>query len=81
MVYKRDNNSSGDEGGDIVARHFPTLKTLSTWNNELGWEVAATVADVLTGLGAFDISLNREVMHGAGFLGKLPYLKELSASI
>lgn len=72
-------NSYKDEGAVVLARHLHTLTSLSAWKNELGCEGVMTVSDSLIRLKSIQIASNREAMHGAFALGRLPKLKELSA--
>ncbi len=48
-------NSYGDEGALIVARHLPSLQQLWSYENELGWEGVAAIANSLAKLEELDI--------------------------
>ena len=68
-------NSYGDEGALIVARHLPSLQELVNNKNELGWEGVAAIANSLTKLEELFIDNNSQVRQGVTPLGRLPLLK------
>lgn len=74
-----ENNSYGDEGALIVARHLSNLRELWAYENKLGWEGVAAVANSLTKLEILTIDNNKEANQGVAPFGRLPLLKELNA--
>ncbi len=74
-----DDNSYGDEGALVVARHLTSLQRLWARENELGWEGVAAVASSLTKLETLSIPNNSEVSQGVTPLGRLPLLQNLHA--
>lgn len=79
MLVQPANNHYGDEGAVILARHFPDLEKLQTWQNNLSCEGVAALASSLTHLESLDIQHNEELYQGLDYPGRLPNLVMLHA--
>ena len=78
-MSNKGGNNYGDEEVVVVARHLPSLQQLWVSRSRLGREGVAVFASSIVNLEVVGIGSNQEVMQGAGSLGRLPNLKELSA--